>query len=297
MKHEKEFHDFLVKEVNVNQSGIDRLHRNVRTVQEFLSQNLDSFDGVELQGSYALKTIIKPHQRNEYDADILLYMKTGKDKKARNYLSEVYNCFQKDRTLAGKAKPKTKCVTLEYAGDFHLDVVPCIIRGKRHLICNRNTNQFELTSSIAYRDWFNAKANITSGNLKLATRLLKYMRDHKGNFSIPSILLTTLIGNNVHDNENSAKAKAKFNSLPDTLLIVSRRINSFLQHTPPTPRIRNPKLKSERLSDGHWDKDKYNDFRGMFKVYYDKMTDAYHEHKERESLRKWRVLFGDNFGR
>ena len=58
MKHVKFFEDFLVTEVNLNETRLERLNRSVSAVNEFLSQNLDSYKKTERQGSYALRTII-----------------------------------------------------------------------------------------------------------------------------------------------------------------------------------------------------------------------------------------------
>lgn len=298
MKHEKEFHDFLIKEVNINQKRIDTLNHRVQEVSEFLSQELPGYQKVERQGSYALKTIIKPRNNGEYDADILVYMKADKSKRARGYLNEVYNCIEQLKNNNSEIRIKTRCVMVNYPGEFHLDIVPCIIQPNgQYRICNGDENKFEPTDGSAYRNWFNDKTVITSGNLKLVVRLLKHLRNHKNNLDVPSILLTTFAGNNVHDNETSDKAKAKFNSLPDTLLIVSRRINAFLQSTSSMPRMRNPALKSERFTNRRWDQDKYRSFKNQFRVYYEKIKDAYHEPNEQESLRKWRDLFGPNFGK
>ena len=128
--------------------------------------------------------------------------------------------------------------------------------------CNNKTNQFEITDGTGYRDWFNRKTQITNGNLKRATRLLKYMRDHKGNFTAPSILLTTLIGMNVQDNEGDAN----FKTVADTLKTVCNRINAFLQANPFKPEIRNPVLTQETFT-RHWDQNKYRNFREKFEIY------------------------------
>lgn len=298
MKHEKEFHDFLIKEVNINQNRIDTLNNRVHEVTEFLSRKLTGYQKNERQGSYALKTIIKPRNNGEYDADILVYMKADKSKQAQWYLNEIYNCLKQQKNNNSEIHIKTRCVKINYPGEFHLDIVPCIIQPNgRYCICNGEKNKFEPTDGSAYRNWFNDKTVITSGNLKLVVRLLKYLRNHKNNLDVPSILLTTFAGNNIHDNETSDKAKAKFNSLPDTLLVVSRRINAFLQNTSSMPRMRNPALKRERFTNRHWNQDKYDSFKNQFKIYYEKIKDAYHEPNEQESLRKWRDLFGPNFGK
>ena len=95
MKHTQFFNDFLNDEVNLNQSRLDRLNTSVKAISEFLSQNLSSYIEVERQGSYALRTIIKPvKDGQEYDADVLLYMKYDRTKEPKDYISELYKCLR-----------------------------------------------------------------------------------------------------------------------------------------------------------------------------------------------------------
>lgn len=49
------------------------------------------------------------------------------------------------------------------------------------------------------------KNKIVGGNkLKKTTRLLKYLRDHKSNYTVASILLTTLLGNRINGIDQSS---------------------------------------------------------------------------------------------
>ncbi len=291
MKHVQSFKDFLNDEVNLNQSRLDRLNKSVATVSDYLSHHLDAFQKVERQGSYALHTIIKPVNDHEYDADILLYMDYDRSKPPKDYINEVYQCLKKNQTYAGKVRRKTRCVVVDYAGDCHLDVVPCITIGSNQYICNRSTNGFEITDGTGFRDWFNRKNQATNGSLKRVTRLLKYLRDHKETFTAPSILLTTLIGNAVDHGEGDAD----FRTVPDALVTVSNRINEFLQSRPSMPEIVNPALPMENFT-RHWDPTKYRRFRSMFNGYTDRINQAFTESDPQESVRKWRSLFGKNFG-
>ena len=296
MKHTQFFADFLSDEVNLNQSRLDRLNTSVRAVREFLSQNLDSYRKVERQGSYALRTIIKPvKDGQEYDADILLYLKYERVIEPKDYINELYDCLRENRVYKDKVRRRTRCVVLDYAGDFHLDIVPCVTKddGKQY-ICNNKTNEFEQTDGTGYRDWFNDKNGVTHGNLKRVTRLLKYVRDHKGNFTAKSILLTTLIGNTVRDeDENDGD---HFKSLPDALKTVSNRINDFLQRNPAIPSIANPVLPEEDFT-RHWDQTKYSHFRNLFNVYNGKINEAFDAIEHDDSIEKWRDVFGENFGK
>lgn len=294
MKHNRFFDDFLKEEVDLNQSRLDRLNSSVKAVSEYLSQNLSSYVKVERQGSYALKTIIRPAKDGqEYDADLLLYMKYDEDQDPKDYIDDLYKCLGDNKIYSEKARRKTRCVSLNYAGDFHLDIVPCV-KGKDDMqyICNKETNEFEPTDGTGYRDWFNDRTKITHGNLKMVTRLLKYMRDHKGNFTAKSILLTTLIGEAVI-NEDDAE---NFKSVPDALKTVMNRINDFLQENPQIPNIVNPVMPDEDFT-RHWDQTKYAHFRKMFDTYTDKMNDAFDSKDHDDSIERWRSLFGDGFGK
>lgn len=298
MKHITYFQEFLSKEVNLNETRLQKLNTSSSAVATFLSANLDGYEKTERQGSYGLKTIIKPMGTREYDADILLYMTDDEDKEPKDYINEVYNCLKGNDNYKDKVHRKTRCVYIDYVGDFHLDIVPCITQqdwltqAEKYFICNNKENEFELTDGTGYRDWFNEKTRITNGNLKLVTRLLKFLRDHKGNFSVKSILLTTLIGNNVYATDESGE---DFKDIPTSLKTISNRINSFLQANVFMPEICNPVLDSEFFT-RHWDQDKYSHFRDMFDLYNSKINEAFDAKDHNTSVKKWRELFGDNFG-
>ena len=290
MQHIEEFNRFLAEEVSLNTARRRDLNRRTTAVTTFLSQRLASYVTNERQGSYALDTIIKPVRGGEFDADILLFMKHARSKRAPDYIDEIYACLHGNPDLADKLRKKTRCVTVKYAGDFSLDVVPCIAQGDQRRICNRESEQFEPTDGTGYREWFNVKTDVTNGHLKGTVRLLKYLRDHKDNFEVPSVLLTTLVGHSVHVNERGKR----FNNLPDTLQTVSRRMNAFLQSVPRRPRLRNPALRSERF-DRHWNDNDFRNFLEKFKAYNDLINDAYAETDPQASLRKWQRLFGEGF--
>ena len=174
---------------------------------------------------------------------------------------------------------------------MHLSsVLPCVIRGDQPCVCNTKANQFEPTDGTGYREWFNGKTDITNGHLKTVTRLLKYMRNHKRSFDVPSVVLTTLIGHSIHYNERGKR----FKDAPDTLKVVSNRMNAFLQATPVMPRLRNPARRSERFDKG-WDQNQYRNFQVNFRAYNTRINDAFEESNSQTGIRKWRNLFGSGF--
>ena len=298
MKHITYFQDFLSEEVNLNKTRLQKLNSSSSAVDTFLSGNLDLYEKTERQGSYGLKTIIKPVGTREYDADQLLYMTYDEDKEPKDYINNVYDCLKGNDNYKDKVHRRTRCVYIDYAGDFHLDLVPCITQQdwftqeEKYFICNNKENEFELTDGTGYRDWFNEKTKITNGDLKRVTRLLKFLRDHKRNFSVKSILLTTLIGNSVYSSDEWGK---DFKDIPTSLKTISNRINNFLQANISMPKICNPVLSTESFT-RHWDQDKYSNFREKFNIYNDKINNAFDATDHNTSVKKWREVFGDNFG-
>lgn len=292
MKHIPYFQKFLSEEVDLNKTRLDRLIDSSSAVDTFLGSNLDAYEKTERQGSYGLKTIIKPVGTREFDADLLLYMTYDKNKEPKDYINDVYDCLRENGNYKDKVHRRTRCVYINYTGEFHLDLVPCITQGEEYFICNKKENEFEITDGTGYRDWFNEKTRMTHGNLKRVTRLLKFLRDHKGNFSVKSILLTTLIGNSVYTRDEGSD---DFKNIPTALKTVSNRINNFLQVNILMPEICNPVLDGEFFT-RHWDQDKYSHFREMFDLYNNKINEAFDATAHNTSVRKWTELFGDNFG-
>ena len=205
---------------------------------------------MERQGSYALGTLIKPVDDNdEYDADIQIVLNPNPNWRAKDYVTAIYNTLKQNHNYADKLRLKTRCVTIDYAGDFHLDVVPRVTSRGRHYVCNRDENRFEPTDGTGYREWFNEKNRITGGNLKRVVRLLKYLRDHKNNYTAKSILLTTLAGTAIRPSDEGTEAVS---TVSDTLVTVLSRMDDYLQRNPSMPQIRNPVLPTENFN-RHWD--------------------------------------------
>ena len=292
MKHTEYFRTFLKEQVNPDQTRLKRLRNSVGAVTDYLHGNLDGYLGFRHQGSFPLQTMTRPVNGTGYDADVQILMAYDSPS-AVDYIQAVYDCLMKHGTYQQMSNRHTRCVKLDYAGEFSMDIVPCVTRlDECQYVCNRQDNRFEITDGAGYRDWFNDRSRITSGNLKRVTRLLKYLRDHKGNFSVKSILLTTLVGNIVKGDWD----QDRFSSLPDALKAMSNDINVYLQDRVSMPIVRNPVLYVEDFN-RHWDERSYANFRKLFGIYNEKINRAYSEPDHNRSVRLWRELFGDTFGK
>jgi Second Messenger Oligonucleotide or Dinucleotide Synthetase domain/Adenylyl/Guanylyl and SMODS C-terminal sensor domain len=300
MKLISHFDTFLDDVVNLNQTRLDTLEKRVATISEFLrkSDYEPRIRRFSPQGSYAHKTIIKPPGTRDYDADLLVIVDRVSGWSAVEYVEKLYSLFRASGTYRDIVSRNTRCVVLDYANDFHLDVVPCIqdISGETRSfwVCNRLTDRFERTAPEKYNEWLATRNSITTGNsLRKCTRLIKYLRDIKTTFSIKSILLTTLLGSQVNT-LYPASEKNQFPDVPTALRTLFGRLDDYLQARPVMPAVVNPVLSSEAFN-RHWDQDKYTNFRDRIHTYREWIDDAYREEDRDSSIRKWRRAFGDDF--
>ena len=293
-KNNEDFRKFLSEHVNVNESRMERLRTSVRAVNNYLKDNLKGYQKMETQGSFALGAIIKPVKKNgEFDADIQIVVNPNDEWEPKDYINAIYNTLKENGNYSDKLRRKTRCVTIDYAGDFHLDVVPRVTIQSQRYVCNRLENEFEPTDGNGYRDWFNEKNRITDGNLKRAVRMLEYLRDHKGNFTAKSILLTTLAGNTI---ESSDEGNEAVGTVADTLCTILTRMDAYLQMNPLMPEIRNPVLPSETFN-RHWDQARYEHFRDRINAHAQTAREALDAESSEDAIRNWRKLFGENFGK
>ena len=292
-KNNRQFREFLRYEVNLNQDRLHRLQVSVRDVNRYLRGSLPGYQNIDRQGSYGLDTLIKPVGDKEYDADIQIVMNPRPNWGAGDYLDALRATLARNHNYSDKIILGHRCVTLRYAGHFHLDVVPRVTRYGRHFICNGETNCFEETDGTGYRNWFSDKSRITRVNLKRVVRLLKYLRDHQGNYVAKSILLTTLCGNTIRSSDLGTES---VRTVANTLTTVLTRMDGYLQRHRTMPKIRNPALSSETFN-RHWDNDRYTYFRDRVHSHARIAKDALASPSIEDSARRWRRLFGSEFGR
>ena len=293
-KNNRQFREFLRYEVNLNQDRLHRLQVSVRDVNRHLKDNLPGYQRIDRQGSYGLDTLVKPvNEDDEYDADIQVVMNPNPNWEAKNYLDALCQTLAQENNFANKIELGTRCVTLNYAGDFHLDVVPRVTREGGHFICNRDENDFEETDGTGYRNWFSEQSRITRVNLKRVVRLLKFVRDRQDNYIAKSILLTTLAGKAIHPSDRGEEA---VRTVADTLTTVLTRMDLYLQRHEAMPEIINPALPSEDFN-RHWNQERYAYFRERVHSHGQIAQEALKSPSIEESIRIWRRLFGNNFGK
>lgn len=200
----------------------ETLHKELRNRYKAVSAYLNSCDKLEdlkiyPQGSVAIETTIKPVGREEYDLDFVCEAEMDPFR-LFNLIKRALKDNEKYKSIV---EEKKRCVRINYAGDFHLDILPA--RPDKDsssktgiLIPDRKLQDLLSSNPEGYVSWFQQKTNLQSkadrkieplpqyqnatqkSNLQLIVQLIKRHRDiffqKKLSESPPSIILTTLCG-------------------------------------------------------------------------------------------------------
>ena len=193
------FDAFLKNTVNINDSRLRDLNDRVNTLYDVLLKDSEIghlITGKNPQGSWAHRTIIKPIQGNEFDADFLLIMEEQNNWTPRSYINNVYAALRQHGTYKDKTKKKNRCVRVVYANDCHIDIVPFVeLADGRKVITNHETDEWEETDPDAFTAWLKRQDDTAQKNLRLVIRLTKYLRDHHMHFKrTKSVILTVVLG-------------------------------------------------------------------------------------------------------
>lgn len=299
MKFVETFESFLRTEVNIDQTRLDRLETSVRAITTFISEHqafIDMFLEVIPSGSWAYRTIIKPVKPDdEFDADILLHVEEQPGWKPKDYLEALYAAFRSNKTYAPMAELKTRCVRINYRGDFHVDVVPLLDLGPKQFITNREEppgfGSFEPSDPAGMTEWMDSRRQLTNDQFVRSVRLAKYLRDYKDTFTCVSIILTTLLGNLV-----TIEARLRpelYADLPSAFVTLMTKLAASLPTT--MPAVMDPAGTGDNFTDRYRADWHYPNFRARIVYYATKAKQAYEEPDAATSLGLWQGIFGKEF--
>lgn len=288
---------FLDGTVNLNQSRIDLLDGRLEAVERFLTEH-ETFGelmvGDELipQGSYAHKTIIKPLVGRDFDVDLLVPMRHRSDAEPCDYIADLYAALRSG-SYREMTSRKTRCVTVQYANDFHIDLVPYVERFGANYIVNRHENVFELSDPERFSAWLEEQNRVAGGYLVETIRLFKFLRDYKGTFTARSIILTALLGDRVNF-VNLLSDSSYYGDSGTAFKNVVSDLDTYLQAHEELPVIPDPGGTGEDYS-YRWDQSQYANFRNRLHRYTELVREAYDEEDDEKSVAKWQAIFGDGF--
>jgi hypothetical protein len=297
MKHVDLFKDFLRDTVDLNETRVKELEQSTEAIKDAVRSSTwdPHLHGWMEQGSWAHKTIIKPVDQGEFDADLIVFVKPIDGWDAQKYLDTLLDALRANGTYKDMVKRWSHCVTVTYANDKKIDVAPVLVNrgGIRRLeVCNHDSNEFERTEPELYTAWLVERNSYSGGNsFRKVTRLIKFLRDIKARFTCSSVLLTTILGYRISVIDQGSEL---FADTPTALKTVFGRMDDWLQSNPTKPVVSNPFLSTENFAED-WSDEQYTNFRERIHSYREWIDDAYDEQDRTESIAKWRRVFGEDF--
>lgn len=291
-------------------------------VTELLKDSNSLFGKVDIeiypQGSFAIQTTVKPLAREEYDLDFVL--EVALDWKQINQptvlLDELFNVLKASGRYSKSCERKNRCVRLNYAGEFHMDILPACpntdFGGTNIKVPDRNTKTWTDSNPKGFAGWFEERAAARlilekaakvepipddlpyelKPPLKRAVQLLKRRRDiffQQNEAQSPrSIILTTLAAMHYTQEIDTYSA----------LLQTVRNTNVTLANTQGIVRIPNPSNIGENLADD-WigNPEAYKQFKAFSLAFQSELEDMTSESDSITLSRKLELLFGEKVAR
>lgn len=300
MRNAKQFNDFLNNHVNLGKGSLEILDGNVDSLFRALKADAELGPLVikkDPQGSWAHKTIIQPQKGKEFDADFMLVLHENEGwadnpVEYRNAIKRALNGHPRYSTMP--VSHSCRCVTVTYANSHHIDIVPFLdLSDGRSVIVNGDDNEWEDADPQAFTNWMREREDVSRGNLRKVIRLLKYLRDNSDWAGTKSIILTTLLGEQVNA-EKTFYDPDYYGDLPTALVHIIEDLNDWLQSQIVMPNIEDPSGTGLTF-DHRWDKPTFERLKDRIAGYTDSMRAAYDTEDEEDSLAQWASIFGDKF--
>lgn len=230
------------------------------------------------QGSMAIGTTVKPKGRDEYDLDAVLQMDLAGhptyEENPVQLLVDLEKHLQGIPEYKGVVEKRTRCVCLNFPGDFHLDVIPATPEGRTFFpgcikVPDRNERDWKPSNPKGFAEWINQAAKHEIFGMVLAScrvepvpgeeparmkpplkRVIQLLKRHRdmyfngsGKKKPPSIILTTLAG------EASLLIQDFNPSVAGVFIAVLEYIQARIDQALGILKVVNPSNPDERFSD------------------------------------------------
>ncbi len=234
------------------------------------------------QGSMLLGTTVRPYGRSEYDLDLVCQLHWCAHQPPLTIYDWVHGRMEANETYREILEKLKRCLRLNYAGSFHLDVLPACPNDQKGngsiIVPDRKLQCWKHSNPKGFAEWFFTQCQIRDAlaeadrvikgsveplpspvpseykyPLQRIVQLMKRHRDiffHGGRDIARSVILTTLAGSFYKGQR----------SLSLALEGVLDGIHGAVAGIPHVPRILNPVHPEENFADT-WDQAKYEEFK------------------------------------
>jgi hypothetical protein len=279
------FQKFL-SEITILKTQRDNLQKGKEAIREIIKRYFsDELEVKEpeffLQGSYALKTMVRPLGKEDYDLDDAVYLQhTDDDISTPTPATASSWIFEAARKHAKRTENRKNCIRVVYADNYHIDLpIYREINGTLYLGTIKD-DKWEPSDAKSFNEWFYSRLEKTE-QMRSCIKYLKAWKDFNGCY-LKGIHITVLVG-------ISHVAEDGRDDL--SLLRTSANMFSYLQEN---RQIINPIDEKENLIND-WDKKKLDSAIEAIEALHEKANQAIKTNDEGEASMVWRKVFGDRF--
>lgn len=166
----------VCKKLQLSQSLYEQATERYETIAGIL-ENDEIFSGMKLniypQGSFRLKTTVKPLTNEEYDLDFVAELPIDSIMTPNELYNHIARILKHDGIHNNMIELKSRCVRVKYANDFHLDIMPGkLINGYTHeiIVPDKQLKQwYHHSNPIGFAEWFENQART-----RLRSEILEY---------------------------------------------------------------------------------------------------------------------------
>lgn len=166
----------LTKKLDISDSMFEDAESKYHAVAKFLGESTNPLLRDALiypQGSMNLRTVVKPHKKDEFDIDLVIHLPNVDS----SYSSDMIHKLIGDRLKEDKSpykdicEPKNRCWTINYKSKFHLDITPAINNSfvpaeefhytdTAELVPDRKLQEWKDSNPRGYAKWFSDIAKL-----------------------------------------------------------------------------------------------------------------------------------------
>ncbi|MHA7057414.1 SMODS domain-containing nucleotidyltransferase [Aquimarina sp. M1] len=283
----------IAEQIQLDDTRKERMETAYRAIESLLNEDTGFFKDAVFeiypQGSVRIGTTVKPTGKNEFDLDIVVNIVMDWEKYSPQYIyNQLKRVLQNSDRYKDKVELKNRCIRLNYAGDFHMDILPGCQETSydedKLVIPDRELGDWTSSNPRGYGNWFVDKSNLAKMTLlekayamenlpadefskkkplQRAVQLIKMYRDEyfKSNpkMATSSIILTTIAGE-FYDGEESI-----FDTIENIIHKIKQNF-SIVGLVGNRLKILNPINSQEDFSD-KWDDDKEPELYEHFKKF------------------------------
>ncbi|MBW4079995.1 nucleotidyltransferase [Paenibacillus sp. S150] len=276
----------ICEELQLSRSHYEQATNSYNYVAQWL-QGDEVFNNCHLeiypQGSVRIGTTVKPNKKEEFDVDLVLEIHTNSKlfQDPILLLDQIERRMLENQNYIGKVQRKNRCIQIQYANQYHMDILPAIPTNHPIQDCIKvpdcETQNWKPSNPKGFANWFegiaekyvpikvwqqllekSASAKIEDlpdletvaikPPLKRAVQLIKHYRNRyfeEQDVKPPiSIVLTTLAAQNYHGEGSVYLA----------ILAILKGILNMVNNSTSILKVYNPQNPGELLSE-RWEKD------------------------------------------